>query len=133
MTQSDYLRHTYGFIGETKMITGNWSAKISVFPQPDWYADAMQPLRYGGQVEPSDDNADGYGVWIPLGDDPETITHTYGAEKLVGRFVEIRYTGEKPQNGRAYIIKQPSSEDNTIKDADERGLMRILSAIEGLL
>lgn len=129
MSHEDNVRYAYGFIDDVKLKEGNWSVKVLVHPQPPLYLTAPQPLRYGGFTDPTEDNPDGYGEWIPLGDPPADIALKYG-ENLKGLFVELRFMGTKPWEGRAYIINQPSTEQNDVLFAPERGLMRLLSAVE---
>jgi hypothetical protein len=128
----DYVRLAYGYVADVKTLPGNWSVKVTAFPQPAWFVDNATALRYGGWVDPDDQNLDGYGIWIPLGDAPEDIAQTYSID-LVGKFVEIRYTTDRVWEGRAYVIKDPGTEDMETLEGPERGLMRILSAVEGLL
>ena len=118
----DNVRYAYGFIDQVKLITGNWSVLVSAYPQPDIYAKMNQTLMYGGKD----------GVWIKLGDSPSSIAMDYGSN-LIGKFVEIRFMGDKPWNGTAYIINQSGTEDPNILTAEERGVMRVLSAADVLV
>jgi len=133
MTDIDTSVHlAYGFIDDIKLSPGNWSVKVVVYPQPSIYANADQPLRYGGQVEPNEDNPDGWGEWITLGEPPWVIAMHHG-DTLRGQFVEIRYMGTKPWEGQAFVVNQSDTEDPDTLDASERGVMRILSAIAPLI
>lgn len=129
----DTVRYAYGFIADVKLKEGNWSVKVIVHPQPPFYLDAPQPLRYGGWWKPNPKidgpDEDGYGRWIPLGDPPADIALKYG-EELLGQFVEIRFMGTVPWEGRAYIISQPGTEQTDVLFAPERGMMRILAATD---
>lgn len=132
MSYEDNVRYAYGFIDAVKLKEGNWSVKVTVHPQPPLYVGSAEPLRYGGwwKPDPQEDppDEDGYGRWIPLGDTPSDIAMKYG-EDIKGQFVEIRFMGTKPWEGRAYIINQASTEQTDVLAAPERGPMRILSAI----
>jgi hypothetical protein len=118
----------YGTIDDQKLLPGNWSVKVVVFPQPPVYADSDLPLRYGGNgLEKTEDNPDGYGRWITLGEPPWVIAQQHG-DQLVGKFVEVRFIGTKPWEGQAFIVNEPDTEDTQSLMAEERGVMRVLSA-----
>ena len=118
----DNVRYAYGFIDQVKLQQGNWSVLVSAYPQPDVYVKLNATLMYGG----------GDGVWIKLGDPPSTVAMEHGGD-LLGKFVEIRFMGNKPWYGTAYIVNQPGTEDSSILLAEERGIMRALSAADVLI
>ncbi len=122
MNYEDNVRYTYGFIDKVKLQAGNWSALISAYPQPDIYVKRNETLMYGG----------GNGIWIKLGDPPSSIAMDHGSN-LIGKFVELRFMGDKPWNGSAYIVNQPGVEDPAILTAEEQGIMRALSAADVLI
>lgn len=123
----------YGFIDDVKVKAGNWSVKVVSYPQPDVYKDADQPYRYGGKLDPTEENKDGWGEWITLGEPPWVITMNHGISDLKGKFVEIRYRGMYPWYGQAFVVNQPDTEDPDVALAEERGIMRILSAIAPII
>lgn len=132
MDDVNIVKVAYGLIDDVKLQEGNWSVKVIVVPQPPYFSEYSEPLRYGNWRQPTPENPDGYGEWIPLGETPEEIALNYG-EDIKGKFVEIRYRGHNPWEGRAYIVNQPSTEQPSILEAPERGPARILSAIDFII
>jgi hypothetical protein len=122
MSYEDNVHYAYGFIDNVKLQQGNWSVLVSCYPQPDACVKLNVTLMYGG----------GDGVWIKLGDPPSTVAMEHGSD-LLGKFVELRYMGDKPWQGTAHIINQPGTEDSGILMAEERGIMRALSAADVLI
>ena len=123
------VRCAFGYIEEAKLKDSNWSVKVSIWPMSDLQATEAEPPRYGGQHEPTD-NDDGNGEWISLEDTPASISLNHSTD-IKGKFVRILYTGNTPWHGWAKIIKEPGTEDMNVTEAEERGLMRTLSANSG--